>query len=308
MSSKKMKEFDDAAQKAEEEFLAANTQDVHSETKPDEQIQEPVQPEPAPEQEQPSTPEPTPEPEPDKKYKDLLKGMNEAQRKAAEASKAKEETEKRLADLEKSYQEILEKAKKEKESTKVYPVDDPEISALFDDLPDVARIARIEAERARKSFEPEIAELRKMLQDERDARSKSEKDESGRKMYQDIQKAHPDYDEVVNSEEMIHWINNQAPPIFKAIFEGAVPTTAIDAITVLDAFKLASKPKTNAPVANRPGAAEVAAPVKTSTPITTKAHTDEGMDEVEIEKAMKNIHRMSPEEIAVLEKRIGLMF
>ena len=86
--------------------------------------------------------------------------MNEAQRKAAEAAKAKEETDKRLAEVEKQYQEILEKVKREQASTKAQPVEDPEIESLFADLPDVAKIARIEAERARKAVEPEIQELR----------------------------------------------------------------------------------------------------------------------------------------------------
>ena len=305
MSYDKLREFEEAAKKAEEEFLAVNPQTV-IETKSEEQNQD--QPTPEPEPEPQPTPEPVPAEDPEKKYKDLLKGMNEAQRKAAEAAKAKEETDKRLAELEKSYQEILEKAKKEKESTKVSPVEDPEFESLLADLPDVARIARVEAERARKAVEPEIAELRKMLQEERDARAKSEKAESGRQMYQEIVKAHPDYDEVVNSDEMVHWVNNEAPPIFKAIFEGTVPATAKDAITVLNAFKQTTTPTQKAPVVNRPGAAEVAAPVKAPTPIATKPRTDEGMSEAEIETAMKNIHRMSPAEIAALEKRVGAMF
>jgi hypothetical protein len=127
-------------------------------------------------------------------------------------------------------------------------------------------------------------------------------------MYQEIVKAHPDYDEVVNSDEMVHWINNEAPPIFKAIFEGSVPTTAKDAITVINAFKQTTTPTQKAPVANRPSAAEVAAPVKAPTPIATKPRQEEGMTEAEIETAMKNIHRMSPAEIAALEKRVGALF
>ena len=82
--STKLKEFEEAAKKFEEEFLAVNPQTV-VETKSENQEQEPAEPAPEP------APEPTPEPieDPDKKYKDLLKGMNEAQRKAAEAAKAK---------------------------------------------------------------------------------------------------------------------------------------------------------------------------------------------------------------------------
>lgn len=303
--STKLKEFEEAAKKFEEEFLSVNPQTV-TETKSEEQNRETPASEPEPESQ--PTPEPIPAEDPEKKYKDLLKGMNEAQRKAAEAAKAKEETDKRLAEVEKQYQEILEKVKREQASTKAQPVEDPEIESLFADLPDVAKIARIEAERARKAVEPEIQELRKLLQEEREARAKSEKAESGRQMYQEIVKAHPDYDEVVNSDEMVHWINNEAPPIFKAIFEGSVPTTAKDAITVLNAFKQTTTPTQKAPVVNRPGAAEVAPPVKAPTPIATKPRTDEGMSEAEIEAAMKNIHRMSPAEIQALEQRIGAMF
>lgn len=303
MSFNKLKEFEEAAKKAEEEFVAANTQPV-DETKTEPQNNGPA-PEPAPEPQPEPSPEPAPDP--DKKYKDMLKGMNEAQRKAAEAVKAKEETDKRLADLEKQYAEILEQAKKAQASAKAQPAEDPDIEALFSDLPDVAKIAKIEAERARKAVEPEIAELRKMLQEEREARAKSEKAESGRQMYQEITKAHPDYDEVVNSDEMVHWINNEAPPIYKAIFEGAVPVTAKDAIAVINAFKQTTTPTPKA-APNRPSAAEVAAPVKAPTPIATKPRTEEPMTEAEIETAMKNIHRMSQPEIAALMERIGAPF
>lgn len=302
MSFNKLKDFQEAAKKAEEEFLAAQAGDGNTpEPKPE--------PDPKPEPE--PSPDPAPEPEPDdvhKKLKDMLKGMNEAQRKAAEAEKAKSETEKRLAELEKQYTEILDKAKKEKESAKAKPADDdPDLDSLFEELPDVAKIARAAAKRERETLAPEIAELRQMLQEERDARAKSEKASSGRQIYDDIVKVHPDYDSLVNSDEMTYWINNEAPPIFKAIFEGSVPVTAKDAITVLNAFKQTTTPTPKAGK-DKPSPAEVAAPVKTNTPIVPRSRADDEMSPAEIESAMKNIHRMSPEEVAELNRRIETMF
>ena len=295
----KIKEFEDAAKKAEEEFTAQY---------PAAEEAKPVEAEPAPEPV--TTPEPTPEPvapapvdDQEKKYKDAIKGMNDAQRKAADLAKAKEEADKRSEELEAKLNDALDRAKRVQESAKAQPADpDDDLEA---DMPEVSRIAQKYATKAQRELETRLEETNKRLKAWEEKNQRVETETTAKRMMDEIKAVHADYDEVVNSEEMVHWINNDAPPIFKMIFEGAVPFQAKDAITVLNAFKSTTTPKTQQASTATPSAAEVAAPVKTNTPISTRLKTEAPPTLKEMDWYMHNSHKLSPEENAEWDRRLN---
>ena len=299
MSFNKLADFEEKAKQAEAEFNEVYKAEedrviIPAETKPDG---------PAPEEAKVDTPaDPAPVAEDwEKKYKDSLKGMNEAQRKAAEVAKAKEEAEKKTVDLEAKLTEALERARLIQEAAKAQPV--AEEDDLESDMPEVAKIANKYANKAKKELEARFAEIDKRLKAEEENRTRAENDRTAQRMVAEIKSAHPDYDQMVNSDEMIHWINNDAPPIYKAIFEGAIPFQAKDAITVLDAYKSTTTPKPKAPAT--PSAAEVAAPVKTNTPISTRLKTDAPLTMKDMDYFMHNSHKMKPEELAEWDRRLN---
>lgn len=311
----KLKKFQEEAAKAEQEYLTQFTDPVE-ETKD-------VKPE-VPAEEQPTettevkadtdgakteevAPEPTTEPsEFEKKYKDSLKGMNEAQRKAAESAKIAEDAQKRSQELEARLNEFLENAKKAQSTTKAEPVEE-ELDDLERDLPEVSKIARKNADRVQRALEQKLAELEKWKVTQEERVRAAEQESLARSIYSEVSKVHPDYEQVVGSDEMVAWINNEAPPIYKAIFEGTVPSTAKDRILVLDAFKHTTTPTKKVVTASTPGAAEVAAPVKTNTPISTKPKSEEPLSEKDLDYFMHNSQRMSQEELAKWNTRIEAM-
>ncbi len=298
----KMKQFEDEAKAAMEEFAEIYPPDEPEGSNQEEAVTE------TPASEPPSdapAPESAPENEWEKKYKDSLKGMNEAQRKASEVAKAKEDAEKRANDLEARLNEALEAAKNAK-TTKTYePVEEDDLEA---DMPEVAKIAQKYASRAQKDIEAKLADITARLRAEEDNRKRIETDTSTRKMRDDIVSVHPDYDQLVNSEEMTAWINNEAPPIYKAIFEGAVPFHAKDAIAVLNAFKSTTSTPTQTKASHStPSAAEVAAPVKTNTPISTRLKTDAPLTSKDLDYFMHNSHKMKGEELADWDRRFDAM-
>lgn len=299
----KMKQFEEEAKAAEAEFAEIYPPAESEDSKPDEVVAETTT------SETPSdtpAPETAPENEWEKKYKDSLKGMNEAQRKASEVAKAREDAEKRATDLEARLNEALEAAKNAK-STKAYqPVDEED--DLEADMPEVAKIAQKYASRAQKDFEAKLAEINARLKAEEDNRKRIELDSSTRKMRDEIVNVHPDYDQLVNSDEMTAWINNEAPPIYKAIFDGAVPFHAKDAIAVLNAFKSTTSTPTQTKASHStPSAAEVAAPVKTNTPISTRLKTDAPLTSKDLDYFMHNSHKMKGEELADWDRRFDNM-
>lgn len=302
----KIKQFEEEAAKADKEF-AAMFSDPVGETKDPETVPDPA-PEPVVEeaaQEPVTTPDPVPEPNDlEKKYKDSLKGMNEAQRKAAEAAKIAEEANRRAQEAEDRLKEILEDAKKPKEPTKVEPVDD-DLEELERDLPEVAKIVKRNAERVKSELERRLADFEKWKNAQEERVKLTEQETLARTIYSEVSKIHPDYEQVVNSDEMVAWINNEAPPIFRAIFDGSVPSTAKDRILVLDAFKQSTTPAKKVVTASTPGAAEIAAPVKTNTQISTKPKSDEPLTEKDLDYFMHNSHKMSAEELAKWESRIS---
>jgi hypothetical protein len=287
----KLAEFEEEAKKAEAEFndiyKTADEPAKSEEVKPEEPKVE-TPPEPAP-----------PVEDWEKKYKDSLKGMNEAQRKAADLEK---DSAKKQADLEAKLNEALERARQIQEATKVQPV--VEEDDLESDMPEVAKIAKKYASKAQKELEARFDEINKRLKAEEESRTRIENDRTARRMVEDIKAVHPDYDQMVNSDEMIHWINNEAPPMYKAIFEGAIPFHAKDAITVLTAYKSTTTPKPKESAAT-PSAAEVAAPVKTNTPISTRLKTDAPLTMKDMDWFMHNSHKLKPEELAEWDKRLN---
>ena len=283
----KLQEFAEAAKKAEEEFAALN------------QAEEPAStPEPEPE----PTPEPTAEPAPEEqpnaqedKYKAAVKAMNEAQRKAAEASKREEEFVKRQQEMEAKLNEALEKLSKRPEPEEAQ-------DELETDMPEVARLAELKAKRVLSPLEQKMSAIEAQLKALEEVRKQQETELNAKSMLSEIRKAHPDYDQVVNSDEMVAWINNDAPPIYKAIFDGSVNFTARDAIAVLNAYKSTTTPT---PAKPTPSAAEFAAPIKNNPNIASKPQTGKPLTAKELDWFMHNSHKLNQTELAEWDARLS---
>ena len=123
-------------------------------------------------------------------------------------------------------------------------------------------------------------------------------------MLEEIKTVHPDYDELVNSESMQNWINNEAPPIYKSIFDGTIQFQTKDAIAVLNAFKSTTTLK-KAQGTTTPSAAEIAAPVRTNPNIQPKLTPDRELTAKDYDYFMHNSHRMKPEELAEWDRRLN---
>lgn len=292
--SNKPKDFAEAAEQAEKEFLAA----IEPETPPEEAANPEVQTlEPA---EQPEAPAPSVVEE--DKYKAAVKAMNEAQRKAAEAAKREEEFTKRQAELEAKLNEALESARKIAESAKAQPVDDDD--DLEADMPEVSRIAEKKTRKALTPLEQRLAEIEKEMKAVKERNTKLEEDTRAKTMYSEIKVSHPDFEDVLASEEMQAWITNEAPPIYKAIFDGAVPYVAKDAIAVLNAFKQTQTPKKSQPAKQTPSDAEIAAPVKVAPQVSTQTKTKPLPTAKEMDWFMHNAHKLNAVELAEWEARL----
>ena len=294
----KLAEFEEEVKKSEAEF-AEFYKDKAGEEAP--KPEEPKEPEEAKTEEVPAEPPPPPVEDWEKKYKDSLKGMNEAQRKASDEAKAKLELERKALELEAKLNEALERARHIQESAKPVAVEEDDLES---DMPEVAKIAKKYASKASKELDAKLEAINQRLKANEENQKRLDNDRTARQMVQEIKSAHPDYDQMVNSDEMIHWINNEAPPIYKQIFDGAIPFQAKDAITVLDAYKTHTTPKPKASVTT-PSPAEVAAPVKTNTPISSRFKTDAPLTEKDYEWYMHNSHKLTPEEHTEWDRRMS---
>ena len=304
----KIEEFQKAAEEEERKFR--ETYGQAGEEQPTEAVSEPTPEsesvdEPVVAEEIKAEPAPTPEPEEPKvvdesRYQAAVKAMNKAQLEAAESAKKAEALAKREAELEERLRSLTAPPK-----PTVQP--DPE-DDLEQDLPEVAKIAERKARKAVSTVESRIEQLEKQLKEERELRVKMASEDASVKMLSQIRTAHPDYDEMVNSDEMVAWVNNDAPPIYKAIFEGTIPFQARDAIAVLDAYKSTLTPKTKPQVSKTsPSAAEIAAPVKTNTQIASKMNTEEPPTAKELEWFMHNSHKLNQEDLAKWDRRIAML-
>ena len=298
MSFDKRKDFQEAADKAEQEFYAQYPKG---------------EPDPAPVADEVPTPqekmpEPTevapPSPVEEDKYKAAVKAMNEAQRKAADAAKREEDFARREAELREQLDQALENARLAMQRVTPRVDAQEEHDDLEDDMPEVAKLAKRMAAR-------ELSPLQKRL-DDMEARQKAEeanrerisKDTLAKKMLADIKEAHPDYEELVNSEAMQNWVNTEAPPIYKQIFDGTIPYETRDAVAVLNAYKSTTTPKkVSSP--ETPSAAEVAAPVRTNPNISPKLTPDRELTAKDYDYFMHNSHRMKPDELAEWDRRLN---
>lgn len=295
----KQQEFAEAAEKAEKEFLA--------QFQPDESEAEPekvTEPDSNPVAEAEPTPEPEPEPPQidEEKYKAHVKAMNAAQRKVAELAKREEELNKRLEEQEAKLKEALEAAKaRQQEPRQPDPEDEWEA-----DMPEVTKIAQRKAAEIEKKMQARLDAMEASLKAQEEFRQKIDAEASARKLREDIAAAHPDYDKHTSSEEMVAWINNEAPPIYKAIFEGSIPFTAKDAIAVLNAYKSTLAPTQQASKQS-PSAADVGTSVKSNPNISTKNAAEKPVTEKEMEWFMHNSHKLKPEELAEWDRRLSAL-
>jgi len=169
-------------------------------------------------------------------------------------------------------------------------------------MPDVAKLAERKAKRLVAPLEKRFEEMEKRLKAEEASRIRMESDSRAKAMLTEIKSVHPDYDQVVNSEEMTNWINSEAPPIYKQIFDGSIPFQPKDAIAVLNAFKQTTTPKAKG---NTVSAAEVAAPVKTNPTINPKTAVKTLPTEKEMNWFMHNSHKLSSAELAEWDERLN---
>lgn len=294
MSFNKHQDFEKAAQDAERLFMEQTN--PAPETTP-----VPVQ-EVAPVIESAPVPNPVAEPvvDPAKpivdedKYKASVKAMNEAQREAANLRKQQEQIAKEKDELQQKLDDFIRQSKQRPVEA---PDDDLEI-----DMPEVAKIAERKALQAERRLEEKLAEINKWKEDFTRTQLEREAESSKTRFRQSVLAAHPDFDEVVNSDEMVAWVNNEAPPIFKSIYDGSVPFSERDVIAVVSQFKQAHAPKAQAH--SKPNAADIAAPVRTSPVISTNAEEDRPITEAELNDFMHNAQRKTPAEMDDFNRRL----
>jgi len=293
MSHNKVKDFEEAAAAAERQFLGITDPEPTTPEAPvTPEVAEPVAPEPPPTLE----PEAAPDPETPKalideeKYKGSVKAMNEAQREAAELRKQQAKFAEEKDALEAKLNEFIRQSKERPE-----PMDD-----LESDMPEVAQIAELKARKVRDELASQIEEINKWRR-ERDAEA------STNRLWQAVLAKHPDFDDVVNSEAMVAWVYNEAPPIYRAIYDGHVPFSERDVIAVVDQFKQTLAPKPEATRPNKPSAADIAAPVRTS-PVISLVQEEDPVTEAEINDFMHNVQRKSPAEVAAFNAKLDRQF
>ena len=257
--------------------------------KVEEKKPEPVEPEPV---------KPDPEVVAEDKYKAAVKAMNEAQRETADLRKAQKDRDAKQVELETRLNDIAE-AQKREASKVIEPEDDLEF-----DLPDVAKIADRKANKVREALDPRLSDIEKKLE-RFEAQQKQNADETAAlTMRQDVIKTHPDFDEVVNSEAMQAWVNTEAPPMYKAIYDGSIPFTAKDVVEVVNRFKATLG--TVAQVADVPS--DKAAPVKTSSNPTSKGNTPQPLTEQEIVEFKNKQHLLPQAKKDEFNARLASMF
>lgn len=302
MSYNRQKEFADKSKELERQLFdeQGNLRQEPLTTPEPEPTPEPTpEPEPEPTPGPDPVPEPTPEPTvEEKKYKDAVKAMNEAQREAAELRKAQKDQADKQAELEKRLNEILESKKKEPPKP-VEPEDD-----LEQDLPDVAKIAERKVQKARAELEARLAEFDQRLAAEEAIRKQKADEQAGMMIVQDVLKVHPDYPEIVNSDALKTWIENDAPPLYKAVYEGKVAATARDIVEVINQYKSTLTP----PKVTSDKPSDKTAPVKTPVNPTTKPNKPAPLTQAEIIEFQNRGHRWSKEQRDEFNKRLEAMF
>lgn len=292
----KAKQFSEEAKDAERRMFDENG-NLRDELLPPPEPETTPEPEPTPE----PTPGPEPKPEPpvetdsDKKYKEAVRAMNEAQRKAADLEKATKAQAEKQAELEARLKELTEA----KQVVPAEPEDD-----LETDLPEVTKLAERKAKQAVDPVQKELDDIKKRLAAEEERIKKATQEDAGAKIYAEVTKAFPDYDTLIASEELQTWLTTDAPPIYKAIYDGAVPSTAKDIVEVLSRFKSSLVP--TKVVADTP--TDKATAAKTVVTPSSKGNKPAPLTEAEIRDFQNNVHRWDAKRKADFNARLESMF
>lgn len=262
----------------------------------------PVAEEPKVEAEVPTEAQPEPvKPDPkiveEDKYKSAVKAMNEAQREAADLRKSQKDQADKHTELEARLNAVIEERKKD--AAKVHPADD-----LERDLPDVVEISERKANRVQEVLDPRITKLEKQLDEFNAERKKSSEERASVLMREEVLKAHSDFDTVVNSEEMNAWINSEAPPIYKSIYEGGIPFTAKDVIQVVNHYKSTLAP--TKVVSDTPN--DKVAAVKTVVTPSSKGNKPAPVTDSEMQEFTQSGHRWDSKRKEVFNERLNAMF
>jgi hypothetical protein len=118
-------------------------------------------------------------------------------------------------------------------------------------------------------------------------------------------KAHPDYQEIANSEGLKNWVeSSDTPPLFRAVYEGKVPATARDIVEVINRYKSSLVP---AKVTSDKPSDKVPTVKSTPNP-TTKPNKPAPLTSAEIKHYQDNVHRMSAKDKEAFDVRLKAMF
>ena len=208
----------------------------------------------------------------DKQYKAAVKAMNEAQREKAELEKLMK---KQLEDSD-SLKTELENIKKQigtkqKEETSVTNLDDV-FSEWENDLPDTTRMVKSATnaikEDLSRMFSEKLLTVEQQLNDQKKEKELIKLQEIVRLRDERVKTVHPDYDDIRFSDEFKTWIYEDAPSIYKSVYEGTVSFDERDASRVIEDYKSSkgiSANKSTSPK-SKPGAAEVS--VKTQSAVS----------------------------------------
>lgn len=229
------------------------------------------------------------------KYKAAVKAMNEAQREAAELRKAQKDQEYKQVELEKRLSELVEERKR--------PVVQDFDDELESDLPDVAKLSERKARQVMDPVLKELEDIKRWRHEQESTAVKAREEQSALLMRQEVLKQHADFDEVVNSEAMQKWIENEAPPVYKKIYDGSIPFDTKDVVQVLNHFKSTLVPAKV--VADKPSDK---ASVKTPVNPTSKPTKPASVTPEELTEFKNKGHRWSPEKRAEFTARLDSMF
>lgn len=207
----------------------------------------------------------------EKQYKAAVKAMNDAQRQKAEADRLlkqqAEEHEKFKAELLAIKQQIQQPSK-----TNNVSLVDQALSPFAEEYPDTVKMDILAAnavkEEVRNLIDSRFQNVEDQLRQSREEQERFKILEQIRLRDEKVKQVHPDYDDVRLSDDFKTWIYGEAPSLYKAVYEGAIPFDEKDAVKIVSDFKSYATPTVeNKTVTSRPRPGAAEASVKTASAV-----------------------------------------
>lgn len=207
----------------------------------------------------------------ERQYKAAVKAMNDAQRQKAESDRMlkqqAEEHERFKAELMAIKQQVQQGSKPNNVS-----LVDQALSPYAEEYPDTFKMDILAAnavkEEVRNLIDSRFQNVEDQLRQSREEQDRFKVLEQIRLRDDKVKKVHPDYDDVRLSDDFKTWIYGEAPSLYKAVYEGAIPFDERDAVKIVSDFKsYATPPVENKTVTSRPKPGAAEASVRTASAV-----------------------------------------